>query len=107
MALLIKNRSLMTKILRGKQIIFLSSSPKHGGTKARKLLLALGITDVDESFDGIMRVASEDEVQHTLATLQELDGRKESAREAIISICGVVSGLTHGVEIVGSTEESA
>jgi hypothetical protein len=101
MALVIKNRSLRTRVVRDKRSIFDVPSPKHGGYKATKLLETLGIQQVDESFDAIMRVASEDEVEVALQSLIGLDARKEAGRESIISICGVVSGLTHGVEIVG------
>ena len=106
MAMVIRNRSLRTKIFRDARVIFDTYSPKHGGYKATKLLETLGISEVHESFDAIQRVASEDEVQNALESLLGMDARKETGREAIISICGVVSGLTHAVEIVSRREES-
>lgn len=107
MGLLIKNRSLRTKIYRDHRIIFDGSSPKHGGAKTRTLLTALGITEVEETFNALVRAVNEDEWQHCVAQLQHLDARKEQERTSIDTICGTLSGLATSVEIIERTEESA
>lgn len=107
MSIVIKNRSLHTRIMRSKNVIFVGASPKHGGTKVRKMLLTLGITEVDESFDAIVRVVSEDEWQHCVAQLQQLDGRKVQERSAIDTLCGTLAGLATSVEIIDWTEKKA
>lgn len=107
MSIVIKNRSLHTRILRSKQVIFVGASPKHGGTKARKMLTALGVTDTDDSFDALVKVASEDEWQHCVAQLQQLDARKIQERVAIDTLCGTLAGLATSVEIIDEGEKKA